>query len=392
MKPPKWWPWQTRRRWVIGPDVPLVYVKLLGLTNVYDPYKKKAYFLFVLGMSVIGMLDVPGLFFTNPYTHVVEGPAAYLGILGGITVGVLGAAGLWAYGYYKSEETMLFTFGAFNLRVRKALRVPFHAITGTIERVANDAAEQLKTILDKKLEEMRQLHKVQPLLPAPTPTQTTQTAIAPKEASPIVSTSYGVNLFYIPLPTLLEKCGCPGVFLLSRAMAPEDLTNPLPGEWIWEGWIRKGKGEVWDLGLCGEWQFSLPGTNEVQLVPIMAAAGTYFDFTWGLERAITPPVITLDTVTTAKQNAAARLVGLEAVSQLQVYKDALNAERSIKPTYMELATETAGNILELIMLRNKIGVQAVKESHSKLGAVIGAVVVIATLGFLTFLAFHGWHL
>ncbi len=389
MKRPRW-PWTPKRHWVIGPDVPAAWVKLLTLTNVWDPYKRKAAFLFFLGMAVIVSFDIPGLFFTNPYTHIVEGPAAYLGILGAIVIGGLGFVTLWGIQFAKDTETMPFEFGAFNMRVRKYLRVGFHAIVGTIERVDDNLAERVQRILDQKLVEIRQLHKVQPInITPPNEQSTRQNPLATQQDTPQKTALPKLNLFYIPLPSLLAKTGVPGIMHLSTAEIPEQLHSPLSGEWIWEGWIRHGKGEIWDLGVCAEMPF-LDENGRQGLVPITCAAGTYYDFTWGLERAINPPVLDTAIIERAKANTSAR-VGIEAVDQVVMYRDALQSERDLKPVFQELAAETAGNILELILQRNKIGMQPIKERKTRAGSYVGVAVIVATLTAITWLAFHGWH-
>lgn len=391
---PRWWPWQHRTQWVLGQDLPEAYVRLSTLTNVYDPYKKKAIFLFFLGMGVIGMLDIPGLFFTNPYTHLVEGPAAYLGILGAIAVGLLGLLGLWGYQYYKDYEVMQFTFGAFNLRVRKNFRVAFHAMIGTIERVPNELAEELKAVLDKRVEELRQLTKVQPITvqdykqAKDTPTTPNVPVASQQGQAALVGTRReDLHLFWLPLPGL----PVPGVALLSSASWPEELTCPLPGEWIWEGWIRHAKGEVFDLAVAGEWQFKQQATGEIVTVPICTAAGTYYDFTWGLERALKPPTIDASTMEWAKNNVSARVVGLEAVKTLQVYRDADEVRRSLEPTIREQVTDMVGGILELLQLEGKIEPREVK-AQTRWGLYVGVAIMAATFLGLGWLATHGWHL
>jgi hypothetical protein len=351
-------------------------------------------------MSTIGMLDIPGLFFTNPYTHIVEGPAAYLGILGAIVVGLTGLMGLWAYQFQKDSEVMQFTFGAFNLRARKNVRVPFHALLGTIERVPENLAEELKALLDKKIEELSQLAKVKPI-------ETTAKHVNPDEPSyqppeqqmiqpgtgvmvptdPTGKRKHDLNLFFIPTPGI----SIPGVLLLSYAQVPEQLINPLPGEWIWEGWIRHAKGEVFDLGVCGEWQFKLPGQPFTNTVPICAAAGTYYDFTWGLERALAPPLIDQRAIMLAKQNGAARIVGLEAVKTLEIYRDAAETQEALMPTFRDQVTEMVGGILEVLSLTNQFTPPSTKKK-TRYGLFVGIVFVASAVSLVGWLAIHGWHL
>jgi hypothetical protein len=74
-----------------------------------------------------------------------------------------------------------------------------------------------------------------------------------------------------------------------------------------------------------------------------------------------------------------------------MYRDALQSERDLKPVFQELAAETAGNILELILQRNKIGMQPLKERKTRAGSYVGVAVIVATMAAITWLAFHGWH-
>jgi len=401
MKTPRWWPFQEKRRWIIGGDLPEPYVRLAGLTNVWAPYRRKAAFLFFLGIGIIAMFDIPGLFFTNPYTHVVEGWSAYLGILGAITIGVLGFVALWGFQFYKDSEVAPFDFGGFLLRVRKSIRIPFHAIVGTIEKIEDDIAEKIMAVIDRKLEEVRQLQKVQPIPKVNVtpndgaPTSPTQNPLAPPQKPPeaLLKAEGGkLNLFYLPLPSLLQKCGVPGIMHLSTADSPEQLHNELPGEWIWEGWLRHAKGETWDLAIVAEWPFLSPTDGTTQcLIPITCAAGTYYDFTWGLERALNPPVLNSGVVEKAMLNADARVVGQEAIGQVVLYRSALQAERQLKPQLMELGTEIAGNVLNLMVARNEIGVKPQdKNRGAKVGAYVGVAVVVSVLGFVGWLALHGW--
>jgi hypothetical protein len=94
----------------------------------------------------------------------------------------------------------------------------------------------------------------------------------------------------------------------------------------------------------------------------------------------------------SKQNVAARVVGLEAVQQLQVYKDALAVERASRPDTMEFVTETIGNILELMTLRNRPGQQPTQTKKPKIGLYVGLGVIVVALGLFTWAAFHGWKL
>jgi hypothetical protein len=384
--------WREKKRWVVGPEIPKAYVELLTFTDPWAPYKRKAWFLFLVGMSVIVALDVPGLFFTNPYTHVTEGPAAYLGVLGAVVIGLNGLGFMWWYQHKKDSDVMQFEFAAFNLRVRKSLRVGFHALLGTIERIPDGLANDLKAILDNKADELRQANKVRPLetvdIPAGTINVTGGGSPAPlaKIDQPNPA-QVKLNLFYLPTP----GCPIPGIGLLSPAATPEDLKCPLPGEWIWEGWNRHAKGEVFDLAVIGEWQYRLQGQSTISVIPICAAAGTYYDFTFALSRAFTPPILNTAVIELAKQNIQAHHLGLEAVGQVQVYRDALAVREAMETPIRDQVTNIVGGILELLEAEGKLDPVAVKP-RTHYAAYIGATIVLTVLGLGVYLATHGWKL
>ncbi len=345
----------------------------MTVTNVYDPYKKKAVYLFFLGMAVIGMLDIPGLFFTNPYSHQTNPEAFYLAVIGAIVVGLMGLVAIWAYNYHKNDEVANLTGGAFILRARKKLRVQFHWIYGTIERIPDLLAKEVQAIVDKDLEELRQLAKIKELDEA-------------KEQ--IIQDVAKLNWFYVPLP---DGCPLPDLLIGSPAKDPKQLAMPMPGEIIYKGWIRKMQVEIFTLGVIAEHRFKYPGVDEIQIVPICVGAGTYFEYVSALEHAITPPQVDTSIVQGAKQLADARIIGVEAVQQLQVYRDAVSAHEQTRPVLMELATDIAGNILDLITLRNQPGNrQGEKKGHT--GAIVGGTLLIGGLALGVWLLLHGGHL
>lgn len=374
MKTPGWWPWQAKQRIFEEIDVPPVYLKLLRLTNVYDPYKKKAFWLFGVGVAVIIVLDIPGIFFTDPFTHVTKPEAAYLGIIGATAVGLMGLFSLGAYQYFKNNEVANWTFGNFTLRARRKLRIKFQAPIGTIERVDEKLMLQIRAVVDEKfkekLAEFKQLAKVRGL-----------------DETKLVRNPSVLNGFYVPMP----GCPLPDAFLLSPASEPSLLIDPLPGEYIWGGWIRQGKGDDFDLAVIDEYRFKLPGVEDVQVVPICVAAGTHYDFVHALERALIPPKLDSEVVETAKQMADARIVGIEAVRQLQVYKDAEVARENTQPVLTELTTDIAGNVLDILDLTNRTG-QRLPGKRSRAGIVAGSVIVIAALGVVVWLVINGGRL
>ncbi len=357
--------------------MPPIYLKLLRLTNVYDPYKKKAFWLFGVGVAVIAVLDIPGLFFTDPFTHVTKPEAAYLGIIGAVGVGLMGLAGLWAYQFHKNNEVANWTFGDFKLRARRKLRIPFQAPIGTIERVDEKLLLEVRAIVDRKfkaqLEEFKQLAKVK---------QLDETRLTKLIRDPSV-----LNWFYVPMP----GCPLPDLFLGSPAAEPSLLIDPLPGEYIWGGWIRQSKGDNFDLAVIDEYRFKLPGVQDVQIVPICVPAGTHYDFVHALERALIPPRLDTEVVETAKQLADARIVGVEAVRQLQVYKEAETARENTQPILTELVTDISGNVLQLIRATNRFS-EAPLKGRGRLGVAIGGVIVIAALATVIWLLVNGGHL
>lgn len=382
--------WRQKQRWAVGSEIPKPYIDLLGFTDPWAPYKRKAWFLFLVGMSVIVALDIPGLFFTNPYTHVTEGPAAYLGVLGAVVIGLNGLGFLWWYQAKKDSDVMQFEFAAFNLRVRKHLRIGFHALLGTIEKIPDKLADDLKAILDNKIEELKQASKVHPIPTDQVPGSAINVTDGQSPA-PLAKTDQQpgakLNLFYLPTP----GCPIPGIGLLSPAPTPEDLHCALPGEWIWEGWNRHAKGEVFDLAVIGEWQYRLAGQTQINVVPICAAAGTYYDFTFALDRAMHPPILNNQVVQLARNNVSARVVGLEAIGQVQVLREAIGVREAMEVPIRDQVTTIVGGILELLEAEGKLDPSTVKPK-TRWGAYIGVTVILTTFAVVGYLATHGWKL
>lgn len=326
-KLPSWIPFQdkgTRGQDTTG--VPPVYIRCNGIDQ-YDPYKQKAIKFGVFVAISITVGELPAWFSVNPYTHQPDPAWSALGIFFAVATLLLGAFYLKIEQFFHSEEAHKFAlFGAFTLRVRKWYKCKFVSPIGTIERIPDDLAASLRAILDEKVTEYK------------------NQATALKDLKDKIRDPTKLNPYYFPLP----ENELPDCLLLSTAPEPSYLHNGSPAEIIWKKNIRRvPKLEDFDFADLYDYRFEIPGIEEVQVVPICVAAGTFFDFTAAIERALLPPVIDNQVVASAVEAIDAKLVGYEATQLVTLLRRTVNVNRKIDDKRDEAEADMAGKILEL---------------------------------------------
>lgn len=358
MKAPSWFPFQKQE--LRGQDtrgIPAVYIRANGV-DAYDPYKQKAIKFGIFMGIAITVGEVPAFLSVNPYTHQPDPAWSALGIFFAIATLLMGLFYLRIEQYFHSEASHKYQlFGAFTLRVRKWFKCKFVSPVGTIERIPDELAKNLRAVLDGKFEQMK--------------TDATLANLKDKVRDPSK-----LNTFYMPLP----ENELPDCVLLSPAPEPSYLHNGSPAEIIWDKNIRRvPKLEDFDFAVLGEYRFEIEGVPEIQVVPICYPAGTFFDFTDSSERALMPATINAGVVNQAIQNTDAKLLGYEATQLVVLLKRQIETNRKIDDKNTEFSSDMAGKILELEEAIARKQDRVPEKKPSKMGSVIGYAIIAGGL-------------
>jgi hypothetical protein len=91
----------------------------------------------------------------------------------------------------------------------------------------------------------------------------------------------------------------------------------------------------------------------------------------------------------AQRNLDAR-VGMEAVGQVQVYRQALAVREALETPIKDQVTNIVGGILELLEAEGKLDPVSVKPKNHY-AAYVGATIILSAFAVLGWVATHGWH-
>lgn len=339
-------PWQAKVLLRKELDIPPQYLKLS--VDYWAPVRMKGYTAFITGLFILVPLWIPGIFFTDPVTHIPDPRVFYLGVLGACVVAVLDLINLKAIDYFKDVEAAPFDFGKFWWTIRDGFEVEFHSVIGKIEKLSDSLAEEIKSVLDGTLTDY--IKTVQAVAKAGGATEGAANSFENFARAAFKK----LNVFYRQLP---GNTGIQDSFVLSPANEPSELLDPLPDAVIWKKYTRHHTATKYKEAIVGEYRFKDPlgKKDQVQVAPICMGAGTPFEVKNFMRAALMPPTVNAQDIANTKILANGRMIGSEAIQQLAVYKSDESTRRQFEPEHGELVMNTVGTVLDMFRRARKPG-------------------------------------